>query len=71
MELKVEDIIEFIRECEPDFQYSNNRNKYGMFTIGTQHIYADSIEELLEIGINRYKEYGNKSTFRMIIEGDI
>lgn len=68
MTYTLEEVIEFIAEWEPNFKCSDSRNKFGMFTVGTQHIYADSIEELLEYGVNRYKKHGNKSDFRLLIE---
>ena len=37
---------------EVGFQSQNNPYVYVMFTILTQHIYADSVEELLDKGID-------------------
>ena len=67
-ELTVESIIKFIEQCNPNFNYSDNREQHGMFTIATQHIYADSIEELLKIGIDEFEKHGNKSPLSRLLE---
>lgn len=64
--MKLEDVIEFIRECDPKFSKGMD-DKYCMFTVPTQHIRADTIEELLEEGISLYKKLGNNSYFSKAI----
>ena len=61
-----EDIISFIENCTPNFNKQDG--KYQMFTIVTQHIEADSIEELLEVGIEEYSKFGNHSPVHVMFE---
>ena len=57
--MELNDVIEFISACVPTF--SREDGKYKMFTVCTQWIDNNSIEELLEQGIKRYKRVGNIS----------
>jgi hypothetical protein len=44
-----EDLISFIKDCCPKFEKVNG--EYKMFTLTTQWISSENIEELLEHGI--------------------
>jgi hypothetical protein len=57
---RLKTIYKFIEECTPVFRKINNC-KFQMFTVGTQHIEGSSIKYLMDIGISRWKKFGNKS----------
>jgi len=54
------DLIDFIKECRP--QFGKVENKYKMFTLTTQWIESEDINELLAWGIECYHKYGANST---------
>lgn len=62
----LEEYLEFLAEYTPHF--NNKDGQYEMFTVPTQHIKADSIAELLDIGIACAISQNGKSPIRHILE---
>lgn len=64
--MEKESIIKFIEKYTPTFEKSEKG--YSMFTIPTQRIKDNNVENLIERGIKIAKEQNGKSSFRYLID---
>lgn len=62
----LETYMKFIEDANPKFRKLNDG--FEMFTVSTQHIKGNSIQELLDEGIYYYKKYNGKSPIRYFLE---